>query len=122
MLEDFAKKCVTVLIIVLMLFECTDFSLRLSCLMTFLNLSSAQDHKDDYYNKLIDCLSSCITLSCSVKGIDFLLCSIFFEFTLFYNFIRAHLSDVTKAIKSLKNDLQILTLLIIKKYLRISSL
>ena len=94
----------------------------LPCLTTSLNLGSAQSHEDDLYEKLFDRLSSCITLSCSAKGIDSLLCSIFFEPTVPCNLIGAHLSGVTKAMEPLKNDPRILAPLMAKKYPKISPL
>ena len=66
MFEGLARECIAALAIVLTLPERTDSPLRLPCLTTSLNLGSAQGHKDDRYDKLFDCLSSCITLSCSV--------------------------------------------------------
>lgn len=122
MSEGLARECVAALAIVLTLPERTDTPLRLPCLTTSLNLGSAQGHKDDRYDKLFGCLSSCITLSCSAEGIDSLLCSIFFEPTVPCNLIGAHLSGVTKAIEPLRNDPRILAPLMAKKYPKISPL
>lgn len=119
MSEGLARECVAALAIVLTLPGRTDSPLRLPCLRTSLNLGSAQGHKDDRYDKLFDCLSSCITLSCSAEGIDSLLCSIFFEPTVPCNLIGAHLSGVTKAIDPLKNDPRTLAPLMAKKYPKI---
>ena len=119
MSEGLARECIAALTIVLTLSECTDSLLRLPCLTTSLNLNSAQSHKDDCYDKLFNCLSSCITLSCSAEGIDSLLCSSFFEPTVPCNLIGAHLFGVTKAMEPLKNDPRILTPLMAKKYLKI---
>lgn len=115
-------ECVAALAIVLTLPTRTGTPLRLPCLTTSPNLGLAQGQKNDRYKKLFDCLSSCITLSCSTEGIDSLLCSIFFEPTVPCNLIGAHLSGVTKAIEPLKNDLRILAQLMAKKCPKISPL
>ena len=103
------------LAIVLMLPGFVDSSLLLPCLTTSLRMNSASDRKDDCYEKLLKCLSSCITLSCIPEGIESLLCSVFFEPAVPCNLIGAHLLGVGNAIKPLEDDPWILTVLMTKK-------
>lgn len=78
--------------------------MKLPPLITQLNSNSARGKKDRYYDKLFDCLNSCITLSCSQKGIDSLLCSVFFDPEVPCNLVGAHLLGIAKAIESVKSN------------------
>ena len=58
------------LAIVLTLPGRTISTIKLPPLITRLNFDSAQSKKDHYYDKLLERLNSCTTLSCSQKGIN----------------------------------------------------
>ncbi len=122
MSEGLASECVAALAIVLTLPECSDSPLLLPCLMASPKVKSTRGQKDDCYEKLFECLSSCITLSCNSGGIQSLLCSVFFEPTVPCNLIGAHLSGVENAIKPLEGHPWILAALMARKNPKISPL
>ena len=120
--EDVTRECIAALAIVLTLPERNDSPFMLPCLETPLRLDAAQGQNDDCYKSLFDCLSSCITLSCSFEGIDSLLCGVFFEPTVPCNLVGAHLLGIMKAIKPLQSDPRILAPLMAKKCPKVSPL
>lgn len=79
---------------------------------TPLAVASATDVPDDCYTALFDCLDSCITLSCSVGGIESLLCSTFFDASVPCNLVGAHLRGVSRALDTLQNDQRLFTVLV----------
>lgn len=120
--EGIARECIAALAIVLTLPERTDSPLMLPSLTPSLKLDAARGQNDDCYENLFDCLSSCITLSCSFEGINSLLCGVFFESTVPCNLVGAHLLGIMKAIEPVKSDPRILAPLMAKKCPKVSPL
>lgn len=79
---------------------------------TPLALALTTDVPDDCYTALLDCLDSCITLSCSVGGIESLLCSSFFDASVPCNLVGAHLLGVSRALDSLQDNQHLFTVLV----------
>lgn len=123
MSEGITKECAAAaLAIVLTLPGDTVSTIKLPPLITRLNSNSARGEKDHYYDKLFECLNSCITLSCSQEGIDSLLCSVFFDPKVPCNLVGAHLLGVTKAIEPVKSNPRAFANLMVRRCPKISPL
>lgn len=121
--EGITKECTAgTLAIVLTLPGHTISTIKLPPLVTPLNSNSARGEKDHYYDKLLECLNSCISLSCSRNGINSLLCSVFFDPKVPCNLVGAHLLGVTKAIEPVKRNQRAFANLMVRRCPKISPL
>lgn len=78
--------------------------------------------EEQYYKRISECLSQCITLSCCDEGIASLLCSGFFEPKVSCNLIGAHLFGIRKAVEPVKSDPKAFARLMVGQNPRVSSL
>ena len=73
------------------------------------------DNQNDCYTALFSNLDNCITLSCSSKGIESLLCSQFFEPSVPCNLVGPHILGIRRAIEAIQSDHRFLTALMITR-------
>ena len=72
--------------------------------ITASSIFKIHDFPQHRYYELFDNLDKCITLSCSPKGIDSLLCSSFFESSISCNLVGAYLLGAKQVIESIGSD------------------
>ena len=58
-------------------------------------------YREEYYDEMFKCLNQCITMSCTLEGIESLLCSAVVESSIPRNLVGAHLSSIAEAVQPL---------------------
>ncbi len=111
--ECMVEECFAALAIVLMLPEHTE--IRLAEMKTPPMSGGGADNQNDCYTALFSNLDSCITLSCSSRGIESLLCSQFFEPSVPCNLVGPHILGIRRAIEAIQSDNRFLTALMITR-------
>ncbi len=96
MLENFCAarglrhECIVALAMVLMLIsELVEVDLQLPTSTTPAEIALNEDRRDEYFDILYGSIDKCIALSCVREGIDSLLCSVFFDPSVIFNFVGA---------------------------------
>lgn len=116
--EKIADDCIAALAMVLMLPD-HDSLIKLPSVVTLPEVIPIQGHNDTFYDLLLMRLNSCITLSCTLNGIESLLCSVMFEPTVPCNLVEAQSLALTDVFES---NLPNVTLLMAKSCRRTSLL
>lgn len=96
-----------------------DNLIKLPSVVTLPEVNPTQGNNDTFYDLLLMQLKSCITLSCTLNGIESLLCSVMFEPTVPCKLVEAHSLGLTDVFESNPPNV---TLLMAKSCPRISLL
>ena len=121
--EGVTKECAAMALTVVLMFpEHRAGLIKLAPLAPPEDMRCSPGVEEQYYTRLSECLSQCITLSCCDEGIASLLYSGFFESKVSCNLIGAHLFGVRKAVEPVKSDPKAFARLIVGQNPKISSL
>ena len=102
--ESMMEECFAALAIVLMVPEHSDEYLILPGVGTPPPPNPVSGPWDKSYCRLFGCIDSCITLSCSSKGVESLLSGSFFEPSVSCNLVGSHGLGISKAIEPILSD------------------